>query len=165
MNGGIRSFILNNRAKLILFFLMLSILGAWLNAQGGWVKDFAYNRSVTLPFLFANYQTTGFMWYLAGIFDDVLGLVSNLVGIYGFKRLVAPEELNIYGSRYFIVPLLAYFAGDIAAFLNYNGYYNGTTSVLRYGELWNIYQYFVLVPALILTDLLLLTYKTKRYDG
>lgn len=165
MNERTGKFILNNRAKLILFFLMLSILGAWLNAQGGWVKDFAYNKSVTLPFLFSNYYTTGFMWYLAGMFDDLLGLASNLVGIYGFKKLVSPPEINIYRRKYFIIPLIVYFAGDIAAFLNYNSYYNGFTSVSLYGELWNIYQYFVLIPALILADLFLLTYRTERYNG
>ncbi len=165
MSESSKIFILSNRKRLIIIFILLSILGAWLNAQGGWVKDFSYNRTVTLPFLFTDYHTTGFMWYLVGIFDDLVGFSSNLIGIYGFKRLSGLTELNIYDEKYFAIPLAVYLIGDFAAFLNFNSYYAGYTSVSMYGEIWNLYQYFLLIPAFVLTDVLLLTYKTEKYVG
>lgn len=136
------------------------MLGAWLNAQGGWVKDFSYHRVVVLPFLFQNFTTTGYQWYIAGIFDDLLGLTSNLVGIYGFKKLTQLEPLNKYKPKYFIIPLLVYLVVDFVAFLNFNNYYSGVTDISRYGEIWNILQYFGLIPAFILMDSLLILYDT-----
>ncbi len=165
MGSRLGDYLESNRKRAVLFFILLAIFGSWLNAQGGWVKDFSYNRSVTLPFLFAEYHTTGFVWYLTGVFDDLLGVAANLVGISGFKRLIGLEELNTYRRKYFVVPLAAYLIGDFAAFLNFNSYYIGTTSISRYGELWNIYQYFILIPSLILMDILLLMYSTKKYGG
>lgn len=150
------------RERFLFIFILLAILGAWLNAQGGWVKDFSYNRVVTLPFLLSNYTTTGFSWYLVGIFDDLLGLTSNLIGIYGFKRLANLSPLNRYGRKYFLIPLISYLIVDFVSFLNFNNYYNGTTSISLYGEYWNILQYFGLVPSFVLTDSLLILYKTGK---
>lgn len=152
----------SNRKRLILIFIMMGILGAWLNAQGGWVKDFCYNRTITLPFLFSEYYTTSFNWYIVGLFDDLVGLTGNLLGIYGLKRLIGPKEIDIYSRKYFILPLIAYLVTDGVAFLNFYRYYSGVINIELYGELWNVLQYFLLLPSLILTDLLLLTYQTGR---
>lgn len=154
-----------SRKRYVFFFLLLSILGAWLNAQGGWVKDFSYHRTVVLPFLFHNYTTTGFNWYMAGIFDDILGFTTTLIGIYGFKKLAGVEILDLYERRYFLIPVVAYIVADAVAFLNFNNYYTGVTSLSDYGIYWNILQYFILVPAMIMADSLLILYRTKKEVG
>lgn len=163
VSKGSSKIVLTDRKKRSIFiFLLLGILGAWLNAQGGWVKDFSYNRIVVLPFFFQNYTTTGFQWYLVGIFDDLLGFASNLVGIYGFKRLVNIAPLNTYRRRYFIIPVIVYLVVDLFSFLNFNNYYNGITDIALYGEYWNLMQYFGLVPAFVLADCLLILYNIEK---
>ncbi len=159
-NSKVYRFYNANRSRLLILSILLSILGAWLNAQGGWVKDFSYHRVVILPFLLHNYTTTGFMWYLTGIFDDLAGFAANLVGIYGFKRLTSLEELSLYTRKYFVIPIAGYLITDFVAFLNFNNYYSGITSISDYGLYWNIFQYFLMVPFFILSDLFLILYKT-----
>lgn len=163
---GISHFFAMNRTRFLILFIMLGILGAWMNAQGGWVKDFSYQKTVVLPFLFENYTTTGFAWYLVGLFDDLLGFSANLVGIYGFRRITDIGVLSIYGRKYFILPIVAYLITDLFAFLNFRNYYAGITSLSDYGLYWNILQYFVMIPCFILADLFVLLYRpgsaTKR---
>lgn len=159
--SGIMIFVEANRRKLLILFIMMGIFGAWLNAQGGWVKDFSYHRTVVLPFLFRNFTTTGLNWYFAGLADGLTGLFGNLIGIYGFKYLSGIQELNVYRRKLFVIPLIVYFVGDIVAFGNFYNYWIGVTGITLYGMYWNILQYFVLLPAFILTDLLLLMYKIR----
>ena len=158
--SALEDFILSRRRRFLFLFIMLGILGAWLNAQGGWVKDFSYHRIVVLPFLFHNYTTTGFEWYVAGVFDDLLRFSANLVEIYGFKKLSGIRDLDIYSRRYFAIPVVVYLLADLVAFLNFNNYYSGITSISDYGIYWNVLQYFIMVPAFILSDALLLGYST-----
>lgn len=159
---GIMGLVTSRKRRLLFFFILLGILGAWLNAQGGWVKDFSYNRVVVLPFLFNNYTTTGFNWYLAGIFDDLLGFTANLVGIYGFKKLANMRLLDVYSRKYFLLPIIVYLATDFLAFLNFNSYYQGITSISDYGIYWNVFQYFLMLPAFVLSDSFLILYDTGR---
>ena len=160
-NSKVQRFYHANKSRLLILSILLSILGAWLNAPGGWVKYFSYHRVVILPFLFHNYTTTGFMWYLAGLFDDLAGFSANLVGLYGFKKITNIGELSVYSRRYFAIPIAVYLVTDFIAFLNFNNYYAGITSISDYGLYWNIFQYFIMVPCFILSDLLLLLYKPR----
>lgn len=145
--------------KWFILFVLFSIFGAWLNAQGGWVKDFSYHRVVVLPFLFRDFQTTGLQWYIAGVFDGLLGLAGNLIGIYGVKRLLPFSDIDRYRKAYFIIPLAIYLVTDFAAFINYHNYWVGITSIDLYGKYWNIFEYFIMVPSFVLTDILLILYR------
>lgn len=149
----------DNTNRFLILFIMMGIFGAWLNAQGGWVKDFSYHRVVVLPFLFKNYTTSGLDWYFAGIADDIVGLLGNLIGIYGFKRFIRIRSLNIYSRRFFLIPITVYLVIDLIAFWNFYSYWTGFTSISLYGIYWNFIQYFGLLPSFILSDLLLLMYK------
>ncbi len=144
--------------RILAFFILIGILGAWLNAQGGWVKDFSYQKTVVLPLLFHNYTTSGFSWYLVGIFDDLGGFFSNLIGIYGFRRISKLDVLSVYSRKYFLIPVAVYLITDFFAFLNFNNYYSGVTTLSDYGLYWNILQYFIMIPCFILADLFLLLY-------
>lgn len=145
---------------LVVGILMIAF-GSWLNAQGGWVKDFAFNKTVVLPFLFKNYYTSGFIWYLVGIFDDIFGLILNVLGFLLLRKSGILSKFARFKKNIFVLPLIVYILLDIIAFINFNLYYSGSVSLNNYGLYWNIIQYFGMLPALFATDLAIIMSKSS----
>lgn len=139
-------------------FLLFAIGGTWLNVQGGWVKDFSFHRIVYLPLLFHTYTISGMNWYILGLLDDLLGFGGNMIGIYGLKRILKINYLNIIDKKYFIIPVVTYIAADVLAFYSFYSYYMGSLSLSNYGTYWNGLLYFVMLPSLLVADLLLFYY-------
>ncbi len=139
-------------------FLLIAIGGTWLNVQGGWVKDFSFHRIVYLPLLFHIYTVSGMEWYTLGVLDDLLGFGGNIIGIYGLKRVLKIPYLDIIDKRYFIIPVVTYLVADLLAFYSFYNYYEGTLSLSYYGTYWNGLLYFIMLPSLLITDVLLFYY-------
>lgn len=153
--GSLYKKLTSKEYALIVGILMIAF-GSWLNAQGGWVKDFAFNKTVVLPFLFKNYYTSGFDWYMVGIFDDISGLALNILGFLLVRSSGTFSKFTRFSSRNFLIPLAIYLMLDFVAFLNFSSYYSGSTSLSDYGLYWNIIQYFGMLPALFAADFMII---------
>jgi hypothetical protein len=143
--------------------LALSFVGAWVNAQGQWVKDFSYSRVVNLPLLSFNLTTSGVTWYLVGLFDDLLGTGMNVVGLILAKQYSNLDFPLLKRSYLFLVFLGAYLILDMFNFTIFLDYYYGSLPIALYGEMWNSVLYFLMLPLLFLCDLFVLI--SPRYDG
>ncbi len=145
--------------------LAMAFIGAWINAQGQWVKDFSYNRVVNLPLLFYNFSTSGAAWYSVGFFDDLLGTGMNVIGIIMAKRY-SQLNLSILKSRYlFLVFLGAYILLDMFNYGLFLEYYYGSLSIVIYGQAWNSILYFMMLPMLLLCDLSILLSPNRTVEG
>ena len=153
---------ITSKEYIFLVAVLMITFGSWLNAQGGWVKDFSYNRTVVLPFLFKNYYTSGFDWYLIGIFDDLAGLSLNILGFLILRESGMFSKASRFSRRTFIVPVVVYLVFDLLAFLNFASYYSGSTTLSDYGLYWNIIQYFAMLPALFAADISIIMSKSRN---
>ena len=141
---------------LSLFYIMMAVIGGWVNAQGQWVKDFSYSRVVNLPLFAWTFTSTGVSWYSVGMFDDLLGTVMIIAGLIMFRRH-SQINLRIVGNFLLFIPFLAaYFVMDgVNAYL-FLSYYYGSLSITLYGEIWNTVLYFGMLPMLILSCMIIL---------
>ena len=90
----------NRREEVLsLVFLMMAVIGGWINAQGEWVKDVAYNRIVGLPLFGWNFSVSGITWYMVGIFDDLLGVFMIIFGLIMFRRHTNIDVAAIHSFR------------------------------------------------------------------
>ncbi len=147
-----------NRRKnaLSLIFLMIAVIGGWINAQGDWVKDFAYHKVVGLPLFAWNFSVTGITWYMVGIIDDLLGAGMIIIGLIMFRR---HSDIDIAALRKFtlFLPLIAvYGALDFTGYYLFHSYYFGSLSLSLYGEEWNTILYFGMMPMLLLSCVIIL---------
>jgi hypothetical protein len=146
-----------SRESIFIIAVLMIAFGSWMNAQGGWVKDFAFSKTVELPFLFKDYYTSGFNWYMVGIVDDLVGFALNIAGFIILRRSGLFSRFARFGKNAFILPLAVYLFLDAVAFLNFTVYYSGMRNISTYGIYWNIIQYFGMLPAFFATDLAILT--------
>ena len=141
---------------LSLAFLMIAVIGGWINAQGDWVKDFAYNRVVGLPLLAWNFTVSGITWYKVGIFDDLLGAGMMVSGLILFRK---HSDIDIAAIRSFktALPFLAvYVILDFIGYYLFSSYYYGNLSLTIYGDVWNTMIYFGMMPVLLLSCIIIL---------
>ncbi len=142
--------------------LLMIVFGSWLNAQGAWVKDFAQYDVVNLPLLFITLRTTGLQWYTVGLTDDIGGLMLNVVGIYLLRYYSKSSFIGLIKRPYFVVTIAAYMAFDFLSFYFYLLYTYGHVSITAYGYVWNDSEYFVMLPMLVLTDVLVFAYRREQ---
>ena len=141
---------------LSLVYIMMAVIGGWVNAQGQWVKDFSYSKVVNLPLFAWRFTSTGVSWYSVGMFDDILGTLMVIAGLIMFRRH-SQINLRIVGNFLLFIPFLAaYFVMDgVNAYL-FLSYYYGSLSIALYGEIWNTVLYFGMLPMLILSCVIIL---------
>jgi hypothetical protein len=158
--------------------IICAIAGSWLNCLGAWSKDYAYHRAVNLPILITQASLPGEAWYHVGLILDWIGLVLICYGTYNigratyigwrayrekFSRDFNPDlhkgrlmrGLEAVLNEYFIpLGLTGYALGDFAIYMAWSmNYYEGVDTffgVFTYGTFWNNFQYFIMVPSLIL---------------
>ncbi|MCL4451230.1 MAG: hypothetical protein M1327_01215 [Candidatus Thermoplasmatota archaeon] len=141
---------------LSLAFLMIAVIGGWINAQGDWVKDFAYNRVVGLPLFAWNFTVSGMTWYKVGILDDFLGAGMMIFGLIMFRK---HSGIDIAAIRSFktAIPFLAiYVILDFIGYYLFSSYYYGNLSLTLYGDVWNTMLYFGMMPVLLLLCIIVL---------
>lgn len=141
---------------LSLIFLLIAIIGAWINAQGDWVKDFAYNKVVGLPLFTWSFSVSGITWYLVGDFDDLLGIFMIIIGLIMFRRHSDIDVNLIKNFKLFIPFIVIYGILDFAGYYLFHSYYFGTLPLSLYGEEWNTMLYFGMMPMLILSCVIIL---------
>ncbi|MGC8506226.1 MAG: hypothetical protein ACP5NK_05925 [Thermoplasmata archaeon] len=142
---------------LSLAYLMMAVMGGWVNAQGQWVKDFSYSKVVNLPLFAWTFTTSGVSWYSVGLFDDILGTSMIITGLIMFRR---HSQINIGLVRNFLlfIPFIAaYFVMDGINFYLFLSYYYGNLPIALYGEIWNTVLYFGMLPMLILSCIIILS--------
>lgn len=140
-----------------LIYLMMAVIGGWVNAQGQWVKDFSYTKIVDLPLLAWNFTTTGMSWYEVGLFDDVLGTLMIIIGLIMFRRH-SDMDLHLIRNYLIFLPfIIAYFAMDIVNAFLFVSFYYGNISIGVYGEIWNTVLYFGMMPMLLLASVIILS--------
>lgn len=140
-----------------LFFI---VFGSWLNAQGGWIKDFSQYRTINLPLLFITFSTSGISWYLVGLFYDITGLFLGLLGIYMIRFYVDYPIKGLVKKRIFVFTIIVYLVFDFLSFYYFLLYYRGMVSNTLYGYVWNDSEYFVMLPLLIISDFLVFAYSS-----
>ena len=142
---------------LSLVYIMMAVIGGWVNAQGQWVKDFSYSKVVNLPLFAWTFTASGVSWYSVGMFDDILGTVMIITGLIMFRRH-SQIDLRIVRNFLFFIPFLAaYFVMDFANVYLFLSYYYGSLSITLYGEIWNTVLYFGMLPMLILSCIIILS--------
>ena len=147
----------NRREEVLsLVFLMMAVTGGWINAQGEWVKDFAYHRIVRLPFFEWNFTVSGITWYKVGIFDDLLGVFMIIFGLIMFRRH-SYVDIAAIASFWIAIPFLVLYGFfDFIGYYLFTSYYFGNFSLTLYGEAWNTILYFGMMPLLLLACVIIL---------
>jgi hypothetical protein len=146
-----------------LAFLMMAVVGGWVNAQGEWVKDFAYHRVVGLPFLAWNFTVSGITWYMIGIFDDLLGVFMIIFGLIMFRRYSDVDVAAISSFRIAIPLLVLYGFLDFIGYYLFSSYYFGNLSLKLYGDAWNTILYFGIMPLLLLSCIVILGARKESF--
>jgi hypothetical protein len=148
---------------LSLFFLMMAVLGGWINAQGEWVKDFAYHRVVGLPLFAWNFSVSGVTWYKVGIIDDLLGVFMIIFGLIMFRRHSDIDVAAIHSFRLAIPFLVLYGFLDYIGYYLFSSYYFGNFSLTLYGEAWNAILYFGMMPLLLIACVIILGSRKESF--
>ncbi|MGC8514796.1 MAG: hypothetical protein ACP5OC_01505 [Thermoplasmata archaeon] len=148
---------------LSLVFLMMAVIGGWINAQGEWVKDFAYHRVVGLPLFAWNFSVSGITWYDVGIFDDLLGVFMIIFGLIMFRRHSDVDVAAIRSFSLAIPFLVSYGFFDFIGYYLFSSYYFGNFSLTLYGEAWNTILYFVMMPLLLLSCVIILGARKESF--
>ncbi len=148
---------------LSLFFLMMAVLGGWINAQGEWVKDFAYHRVVGLPLFAWNFSVSGVTWYKVGIIDDLLGVFMIIFGLIMFRRHSDIDVAAIHSFRLAIPFLVLYGFLDYIGYYLFSSYYFGNFSLTLYGEAWNTILYFGMMPLLLIACIIILGSRKESF--
>lgn len=144
---------------------MMIVFGSWLNAQGGWIKDFAQYDVVNLPLLFITFSTSGATWYAVGITEDIVGLFLNLSGIYLIRRNISDRFSGLIRRPYFLVTVFIYLVFDFISYYYYILYNLGRVSLENYGYVWNDSEYFVMLPMLLLSDIIMFFYRSPHVQA
>ncbi len=153
------------RKWLPLISVMMVVFGSWLNAQGGWIKDFAQYDTVNLPLLFITFSTSGTAWYAVGITEDITGLLLNVSGIYLLRRVFKDRFSGMIVRPYFIVTIAVYLAFDFISYYFFLQYNSGSVSLANYGYVWNDSEYFVMLPMLFLSDIIMFFYSGRQHHS
>ena len=154
----------NRREEVLsLVFLMMAVIGGWINAQGEWVKDFAYPRIVRLPLFEWNFTVSGITWYKVGIFDDLLGVFMIIFGLIMFRRHSYVDIAAIASFRIAIPFLVLYGFFDFIGYYLFTSYYFGNFSLTLYGEAWNTILYFGMMPLLLLACVIILGARKESF--
>ena len=141
---------------LSLVFLMMAVIGGWINAQGEWVKDFAYHRIVGLPLFGWNFTVSGITWYKVGIIDDLLGVFMIIFGLIMFRRH-SYVDIGVIASFRIAIPFLVLYGFlDFIGYYLFSSYYFGNFSLTLYGEAWNTILYFGMMPLLLIACVIIL---------
>ncbi len=144
---------------------MIAIVGSWINAQGDWVKDFAYIKSVDIPLFAWNFSVSGIVWYEVGIFDDLLGVTLMITGLTMFRKF-SEIDISVFRNYLYFIPFLSgYLALDLIVFLIYRTYYVGVISLSLYGEVWNTILYFGMMPLLLISCLIIIGADRESFNS
>lgn len=141
--------------------VLMIVFGSWLNAQGGWIKDFGQYSTVNLPLLFVTFSTSGKIWYFFGLSEDLIGLALNLTGLYFLRGSVVTEIKWKLRKPYFLVSISIYLIFDFLSLYYFLLYESGSVSLEIYGYVWNDSEYFVMLPMLILSDIMVFFYRQR----
>lgn len=141
--------------------ILMILFGSWLNAQGGWIKDFAQYRTVNLPLLFITFSTSGPNWYLVGMVEDISGLLLALGGVYLIRYILAGRLVGVLEKPYFIITVMVYILFDFISSYYYYLYNAGSVTLVNYGYVWNDSEYFAMLPMFLLSCLLMMAYRKK----
>ena len=154
----------NRREEVLsLVFLMMAVIGGWINAQGEWVKDFAYHRIVRLPLFEWNFTVSGITWYKVGIFDDLLGVFMIIFGLIMFRRH-SYVDIAAIASFWIAIPFLVLYGFlDFIGYYLFSSYYFGNFSLTLYGEAWNTILYFGMMPLLLIACVIILGSKKESF--
>ena len=154
----------NRREEVLsLVFLIMAVIGGWINAQGEWVKDVAYNRIVGLPLFGWNFSVSGITWYMVGIFDDLLGVFMIIFGLIMFRRHTNIDVEAIRSFRLAIPFLVLYGFFDFIGYYLFSSYYFGNFSLTLYGEAWNTILYFGMMPLLLIACVIILGSRKESF--
>lgn len=112
--------------------------------QAWWMRDFSASYYVGLPLFYKSGMVLGTEWFFMSMCVEIIALIMMFASQY--DKL----HLNL------LYPMLFYVAGDIIAIVSFFQYKAFHMALATYGIIWNDALYFIMIPAIIITNALLL---------
>lgn len=112
--------------------------------QAWWMRDYSVAQYVALPLFYTSGHILGTKWFELSVILEGIALVMMFISIHKIIKLKA------------LFPLLFYIAGDFVAIVSFFLYKKSQMTITTYGIIWNDMLYLIMIPAIIITNFLIL---------